>query len=222
MSRCRTTEQNLCCISPETVRVGRPPLPDISPRVPLPLAPAKGHAVYRPEPPALSEHLDTSSRARAGLMNGDVPSPQPRHLPVMPAEVLEQLAPAPGQTLVDATVGAGGHTRLLAERVGPAGRVIGLDQDPGMLDLARPRLEGQPVTLVQANFEDLRRVLDELGVGTVHGVLADLGFSSDQMEAAERGFSFGRPGPLDMRMDPARGEPAEALLRRLSERDLAD
>lgn len=140
----------------------------------------------------------------------------------MPAEVLELLAPAPGQVLVDATVGVGGHTRLLAERVIPGGRLIGLEQDAGMLELARPRLEGLPVTLVHANFGQLRRVLDDQGIAAVDGVLADLGICSDQLDVAERGFSFQQAGPLDMRLDPTRGEPAEALLQRLNERDLAD
>jgi 16S rRNA (cytosine1402-N4)-methyltransferase len=140
----------------------------------------------------------------------------------MPAEVCHYLAPAAAQTFVDATVGAGGHSRLLAEAVGPAGRVIGLDQDPAMLDLARPRLAGLPVTLIQANFDRLREVLDELGIAAVDGVLADLGVCSDQLEAADRGFSFQQAGPLDMRLDPAQGEPVAALLHRLNERDLAD
>jgi 16S rRNA (cytosine1402-N4)-methyltransferase len=141
---------------------------------------------------------------------------------VLPAEVLRYLAPAAGETVVDATVGGGGHARLIAERLGPGGRLIGLDRDPGMIELARPRLEGLPVTLVHANFDGLREVLDELGVEAVDGVVADLGFASDQVDAPERGFSFSQPGPLDMRMDPAAGEPAAALLRRLNERDLAD
>jgi 16S rRNA (cytosine1402-N4)-methyltransferase len=145
-----------------------------------------------------------------------------RHLPVLPAEVLRYLDPKPGEVIVDATVGAGGHARLIAERLVPDGRLIGLDQDAAMLALARPRLEGLPVTLMQSNFESLREVLDELNVAAVDGVLADLGVCSDQLDAAERGFSFQQPGPLDMRMDPGRGEPASALLRRLSERDLAD
>jgi 16S rRNA (cytosine1402-N4)-methyltransferase len=152
------------------------------------------------------------------------PSPPvpPRHVSVLPSEVVKLLEPAPGQVVVDATVGAGGHARLLAERVAPGGRVIGLDQDPGMLDLARPRLEGLPVTLVHANFDRLREVLDELGLGAVDAVLADLGVCSDQLDAAGRGFSFQQEGPLDMRLDPTQGEPASALLRRLNERDLAD
>jgi 16S rRNA (cytosine1402-N4)-methyltransferase len=155
-------------------------------------------------------------------MTGLPISPTPRHVAVLPAEVLRFLTPAAGETIVDATVGAGGHARLVVERVGPSGRLIGLDRDATMLDLARPRLTGLPATLVHANFDRLRDVLDELGVAAVDGVLADLGFCSDQVDAPERGLSFSQPGPLDMRLDPTQGEPASALLRRLSERDLAD
>src|SRR5437867_236802 len=140
-------------------------------------------------------------------MNGPDPGAEPRHVSVLPAEVLEYLAPAPGQVVVDATIGGGGHARLLAERLGPAGRLIGLDQDPAMLTLARRRLEqvAVAVTLVHANFEQLRAVLDELQIDRVDGVLADLGVSSDQLEAAERGLSFQQEGPLDMRLDPTQG-----------------
>jgi len=146
----------------------------------------------------------------------------PCHVPVMAAEVLQLLAPAPGQVVVDATVGAGGHARAMAERLGSTGRLIGLDQDPSMLELARRRLEGLPVTLVHANFDRLREVLDEQNVPAVDAVLADLGFASDQLEDAKRGLSFQQPGPLDMRLDPTQGEPASALLKRLNERDLAN
>jgi 16S rRNA (cytosine1402-N4)-methyltransferase len=155
-------------------------------------------------------------------MNDDVSGASPRHVSVLPVEVLAALAPAPGEVFVDATVGGGGHTRLLAERLTPGGRLLGLDRDPAMLELARPRLTDLPVTLVHAPFSRLREVLEEQGVAAVDGVLADLGFCSDQMDDAERGLSFSQPGPLDMRLDPTRGEPASALLRRLSERDLAD
>ncbi|HLN32173.1 MAG TPA: 16S rRNA (cytosine(1402)-N(4))-methyltransferase RsmH [Gemmataceae bacterium] len=149
-------------------------------------------------------------------------SAAPRHVPVLPAEVLDALAPAPGQTIVDATVGAGGHARLIAERLGPTGRLIGLDQDASMLDLARARLAGLPVTLVQSNFDELATELKRLGIEKVDGILADLGVCSDQMDAPDRGFSFQQPGPLDMRMDATLGEPASSLLARLSERELAD
>src|SRR5271165_6778953 len=105
-----------------------------------------------------------------------------RHVSVLPAEVLAALDPRPGQVLVDATLGAGGHARLLAEKLGPTGRLIGLDQDAAMVERARPRLADLPVTLVQANFEDLRQVLTDLQIETVDGVLADLGICSDQLD----------------------------------------
>lgn len=146
----------------------------------------------------------------------------PHHVSVLPAEVLHFLAPSPGQILVDATLGAGGHSRLLAERVGPGGRLIALDQDASMIDLARSRLGGLPVTFVHSSFSELPRALATLGVARVDGVLADLGICSDQLDAAGRGFTFSQPGPLDMRMNPDLGEPASSLLRRLNERDLAD
>jgi 16S rRNA (cytosine1402-N4)-methyltransferase len=155
-------------------------------------------------------------------MSAEQSSAQPHHQPVLVAEVLDFLAPRPGQTIVDATVGAGGHARLLAERLGSTGHLIGLDRDPAMLTLARPRLEGYPATLMQANYDHLLQVLSDLGIRTVDGILADLGVCSDQIDLPERGFSFQQSGPLDMRMDPQQGEPARALLQRLNERALAD
>jgi 16S rRNA (cytosine1402-N4)-methyltransferase len=148
--------------------------------------------------------------------------PQLCHIPVLPAEVLLWLNPQPGQIVVDCTVGGGGHTRLLAERVYPDGRVIGLDQDPAMLELARPRLADLPVTLVHAAFDEIQDVLRDLGVSAVDAALADLGVCSDQLDNPARGLTFQTDGPLDMRLDPTRGEPASALVNRLSERDLAD
>ncbi len=91
-----------------------------------------------------------------------------------------------------------------------------------MLDIARPRITGCHVTLVHSNFERLRQVLDALGIDRVDGVLADLGFASDQMDDPARGFSFQEEGPLDMRLDPTRGQPASAVVNRLGERQLAD
>jgi 16S rRNA (cytosine1402-N4)-methyltransferase len=145
-----------------------------------------------------------------------------RHVPVMPHEVVHYLAPASGQFLVDATVGGGGHTRLLAQRVAPGGQVLGLDRDPAMLELARPNLVGLPVTLVPSNFDELPAVLEERKIEAVDGVLADVGFSSDQMADPGRGLSFQHEGPLDMRLDPLEGEPASSLISRLPERELAD
>jgi len=141
---------------------------------------------------------------------------------VLPAEVVRLLNPQPGQTWVDATVGGGGHTRMIAERVGPTGCVIGLDQDPTMLALARGRLDGLPVRLLHANFDQLAEVLRNLGTETVDGVLADLGFASDQVDQAARGFSFRDDGPLDMRLDPTIGQTAADMVNRMSEAGLAD
>jgi 16S rRNA (cytosine1402-N4)-methyltransferase len=148
----------------------------------------------------------------------------PKHVAVLPAEVLEALAPQAGQVVVDATAGAGGHARLVAERLGPEGRLIAVDRDETMLKLARQRLQDVSCRLafMHGNFDQLREVLDQQGLQTVDGVLADLGICSDQLDQAERGFSFQQPGPLDMRMDRESGEPASGLLQQLSERELAD
>ena len=121
-------------------------------------------------------------------MNGPAPGSEARHVPVLQAEVLHYLAPAAGQVMVDATVGGGGHARLLAERLGPDGRLIGLDQDATMLRLAHEKLAkvGTSFTLVHENFDRLAEAIDELGVGAVDGVLADLGVCSDQLDDATR------------------------------------
>jgi 16S rRNA (cytosine1402-N4)-methyltransferase len=155
-------------------------------------------------------------------MNGQESPPPPRHLPVLPREVLDYLAPAPGQIVVDATVGAGGHGRLIAQRLVPGGRLIGLDRDAAMLDLSRAVLEGLSVTLRQRNFDDLPNVLEELNIPAVDGILADLGVCSAQLDDPGRGLSFQQDGPLDMRLDPTTGEPASDLIRHLPEHDLAD
>jgi 16S rRNA (cytosine1402-N4)-methyltransferase len=148
----------------------------------------------------------------------------PVHESVLPVEVLALLDPKPGEVWVDCTVGAGGHTRLIAERVQRDGRVIGLDQDPTMLALARTRFgsEPGPVELVHANFDQLAEVLTARGIETVDGVFADLGFSSDQLAETARGLSFRDDGPLDMRLDPTAGATAADLVNRMSEGALAD
>lgn len=147
-----------------------------------------------------------------------------KHISVLPREVLDWLEPKPGQIIVDATAGVGGHSALLWERLqsAPESILIALDQDAAMLEIARTRLPDPRIVWRHANFEDLPGVLDELKIPAVDAILADLGFCSDQMSAPERGFSFQTDGPLDMRLDRARGEPASALVRRLNEKDLAD
>ena len=137
-------------------------------------------------------------------------------------EVAEWLSPEPGQTLVDGTLGGGGHTRVFAEEVGLQGLVIALDLDPAALAMAEDALVGQPVKLVGANFCELPEVLEQIGVAAVDGILLDLGMSSDQLADNERGFSFDSSGPLDLRFDPTQGEPAWRLLERLSSEHLAN
>jgi 16S rRNA (cytosine1402-N4)-methyltransferase len=146
----------------------------------------------------------------------------PRHIAVLPAEVLQYLNPGPGETWVDATVGAGGHAALILERLGPTGRLIALDQDASMLALAQARLPGRQVHFFQASFDQLREVFKELGLEAVDGLLADVGVSSDQLDDPARGLSFQREGPLDMRLNPQAGQPARWLVNRLGERELAD
>ncbi len=146
------------------------------------------------------------------------------HVTVLRDETVGLVGPRAGGTYADATVGGGGHAEAILEASGPDGRLIGLDRDPSALEAARERLArfGARATLVHRAFGQLRRVLEEVGVRRVDAVVADLGMSSPQLEQAERGFSFARNGPLDMRMDPTSGETAKELIARLGERELAD
>ncbi len=144
------------------------------------------------------------------------------HVPVLVAEVLQWLDPRPGQVIVDGTVGGGGHALAIAQRLGPTGKLIGVDLDPAALEAAADRLAGLPVELVHGNFADLPEILQALGIQAVHGILLDLGMSSLQLADPCRGFSFSQDGPLDMRFDPTRGEPAWRLVNRLSAKKLAE
>jgi 16S rRNA (cytosine1402-N4)-methyltransferase len=127
-------------------------------------------------------------------------------------EVRTWLDPKPGAVIVDATVGAGGHAAAIAAGVGAEGRVVGLDRDPMMLDLARQQTGNLPVTLFRSAYDRIGEVLDDLGIDLVDGILADLGFASDQMDTASRGFSFQREGPLDMRFDPDQPTTAASIV----------
>ncbi len=146
------------------------------------------------------------------------------HEPVMLDEVLAFLGAAPGATVVDATVGCGGHAEALLRAVGSEGRVVGIDRDPQALELARRRLAqyGDSFIALHGNHDDLVPLLHAAGVYAVDGILLDLGLSSLQLDDPERGFSFRGDGPLDMRMDPATGRTAAQLLARLSEDELRE
>lgn len=148
----------------------------------------------------------------------------PTHLPVLLDEALELLAVRPGGTYVDCTTGLGGHTEAIAERMGAAGRLLCLDQDGEALEFARARVttSGRRVTFARANFSELAAVAAREGFAEVDGVLMDLGISSMQVDRADRGFSFLKEGPLDMRMDRSRGETAADIVNTWSEGELAD
>jgi 16S rRNA (cytosine1402-N4)-methyltransferase len=151
---------------------------------------------------------------------------RPPHIPVLLDPVLSAMNPRPGQTVVDCTCGLAGHSAELLRRVAPAGRLIAIDFDPHNLAKARETLSAirgaGRFDLVHNNFAALPTVLRDLGVERVDAVLADVGVASTQIDDPGRGFSYRRPGPLDMRMDPTRGRPASELVNRLSERELAD
>lgn len=144
------------------------------------------------------------------------------HIPVMLPEVLEWLAPQPGQTIVDGTLGGGGHTMALAEKVSPAGRVLAVDLDQAALERVEPLTGKLPIRLLQGNFADVPELLAKESIATVDGILLDLGLSSDQLADGERGFSFQAEGDLDLRFDTDRGEPAWEMLGYLNEKALAD
>jgi 16S rRNA (cytosine1402-N4)-methyltransferase len=145
------------------------------------------------------------------------------HTTVMRDEVVHALSPRPGGVYVDATLGAAGHTVALLEAE-PKARIVGLDRDPSAIAAAEERLApvADRVMLVRATFSRVRETLDALGISRVDGLVADLGVSSPQLDQPHRGMSFGKEGPIDMRMDPDEGETALELIERLSDDELAD
>jgi len=147
------------------------------------------------------------------------------HSPVLLSEVVELLHPTPGAVVVDGTVGGGGHAAALLERTAPDGLLIGLDRDPEALRAAGERCAtfGERFRGVHASFRDLDDAVAGAGLEAVDGVLLDLGVSSHQLDTPERGFRFSESeagAPLDMRMDPTRGETAADLLARASAEEI--
>ncbi|MEO1237440.1 MAG: 16S rRNA (cytosine(1402)-N(4))-methyltransferase RsmH, partial [Planctomycetota bacterium] len=154
------------------------------------------------------------------------------HVPVLLERVVELLDPQPGDTVVDGTLGRGGHAAAVLPRI-EGGRLIGVDLDRENLAFAEARLRpiaerrGVELTLTHGNFAGLRAVLNEAGVSGGDGLLVDLGFASNQVDDPERGLSFMRDGPLDMRLDrqpgaTSGGASGRDLVNTLPERELAD
>lgn len=152
-------------------------------------------------------------------------TPAGSHRPIMVDEILEHLRPQPRDIVVDCTLGGGGHARALLERIQPGGRLIGLDVDP--LELPRTEAKLREVgfgpdvfTAHHSNFAGLARVLASEALGSADVILADLGISSMQLDNPARGFGYKESGPLDMRMNPARGLPASQVILRAKEAEL--
>jgi 16S rRNA (cytosine1402-N4)-methyltransferase len=158
--------------------------------------------------------------------------PPADHVPVLLKEAIDFLAVRHGGTYIDATVGLGGHSYEIAKRLGAPGHLIGLDKDPGALEVARRKLvvgrsssvvgeqpDWPTVTLLHRSFAEVAKGQRP---GTIDGLLADIGVSSLQLDDAARGFSFQAEGPLDMRMDPHSERTAEQVVNHLDERQLAD
>ncbi len=148
----------------------------------------------------------------------------PPHKPVMLDEVLSFIKPGKGDIIVDATIGAGGHSCEILKMIEPDGLLIGIDKDAEILKIAGRYLSkiSDSYKLYQADYVDLDYILNKLEISKVQGILLDLGVSSLQLDSMERGFSFIKEGPLDMRMDRSQGKTAEDLLKRLSEKEMAD
>ena len=151
---------------------------------------------------------------------------EPEHLPVMLEETLLCLAPRPGETMLDGTLGLGGHGVELLKRLSPGGVLIGIDRDPEALEQASKRLSGVggEYRLLHGTFDRMGKLLKEGGIApdaALDGMLLDLGVSSMQLDRAERGFSFQNDGPLDMRMDPGAEESAASWLARVPVEELS-
>jgi len=149
--------------------------------------------------------------------------PAALHVPVLLDEVIQAFSPLDGKTLVDGTVGLGGHSDALLQSSETL-RIVGIDRDREALEWAAKRLarHGDRIRLIHGNFRDLGSHLDELEIGPVDGVLLDIGVSSLQLDTAERGFSFRRDGPLDMRMDRQAAHTAAAWIHEATESEIAD
>lgn len=166
--------------------------------------------------PGIVDHVLAKGRTPAG-----------QHVPILVEEVLEALAPRPGERAVDATLGFGGHARRLLERLLPGGALLGLDVDPLELPRTEARLRGlgfgaDALAVKRSNFAGLRAALDAMGwADGADIVLADLGVSSMQLDDPARGFTFADDGPLDMRMNPDRGLSAARWLERADARAIA-
>lgn len=194
-----------------------------------PFAPHRRRVRYRGKNPRrfeekYKEHGGDSATITKVLAAGKTPAGT--HRPIMVAEILEALRPKPGDIAVDCTLGYGGHTQELLKRILPGGKLVGLDADPVELPKTEDRLRGlgfdeSGFITRRSNYAGLPQVLAEQNLPGADLILADLGLSSMQIDDPARGFSVKFDGPLDMRLNPQRGQPASALLQKIDPAALA-
>ena len=146
-----------------------------------------------------------------------------RHETVLLRESVEGILGDPDGIYVDCTMGGGGHSAAIADRLGSSGCLVGIDQDPAAVQAGRLRLAGAKPTIhvVRGNFREIGAVLDQLEIGQVDGILFDLGVSSHQIDLPQRGFSYMNDGPLDMRMNPEQSLTAQEIVNSYPEKELA-
>jgi 16S rRNA (cytosine1402-N4)-methyltransferase len=144
------------------------------------------------------------------------------HIPVLLNEVVDELKPCPGEFMIDGTADGGGHAHVLADKIGPTGKLLALDWDFQMAEKLKSKFQGRAEVMVrQGNYADLEEIMAQENLPKADGLLLDLGFSSEQLEGTGRGFSFMEDEPLLMTYDDSR-ESAKSILRRLNEKELAD
>jgi 16S rRNA (cytosine1402-N4)-methyltransferase len=196
----------------------------MSEEAPIPSRPARRPRYRGKNPRKFAEKYKERDPQRYGetiarvIASGKTPAGS--HRPIMVAEVLEVLAPEPGEVAVDCTLGYGGHAQEILGRLQPGGRLLGLDADPIELPKTEGRLRAlgfgpEQFSAHRSNFAGLPQVLAKAGLNGADLILADLGVSSMQLDDPARGFSMKQDGPLDMRMNPVRGESAAAFLRKI-------
>ena len=203
-------------------------MPDSSASTP---APHKRRPRYRGTHPRRFEekYKEHDSHRYGEVVNKVIASgktPAGTHRPIMVSEVLNLLAPQPGDTAVDCTLGYGGHAEEILRRIQPGGRLLGLDVDPIELSKTEARLRAlgfgpDSFNAHRTNFAGLPKLLARAGIDRADIILADLGLSSMQIDDPTRGFSVKHQGPLDMRMNPERGQPASVLLQNINREALA-
>lgn len=147
-----------------------------------------------------------------------------KHKPVMLKEAIEALNLKPGMTIVDATIGTGGHSLEIAGKIFPGGRLIGIDRDEDSLAIAKENLRefGEGVSFIHSDFRGMEGILNSLNLTKIDGILMDLGISSYQLDSLDRGFSFRYDAPLDMRMDKTSYISAYDLVNNLTEKEISD